>query len=280
MKVLNSKWPYWEAIRKFPSPSYATGEHAFEGTSATSAPAAVHVQPESALPLDQNLSFSSSSSPTAVPTLSASSQTATSSISMQDAQKTSDDDGDMDMDNNSDGDNPQSSLAPSPLQPASLMPVRRSTPSTSSHGGGRTRSSGVRHEPYRLPSDQSRSITSRSNSDRSRTQGRMSETALMVMVSNDIRLAVSELRQSAAVAFATPPSAGTILQENKEGFPPSIILAAMSFFSEKENEGKAKMYESSSPQFRRDFVLQELRRAGYPVDQMLADAEAEAAEVL
>lgn len=95
---------------------------------------------------------------------------------------------------------------------------------------------------------------------------------MITMVGNDIRYAVDQLHTTAVTAFSKPVHAGTIIQENKDGFPNSIVLAAMSFFSEAENAGKAKMYETALPQYRRNFVLQELTRAGIPVDQMLVEA--------
>ena len=95
---------------------------------------------------------------------------------------------------------------------------------------------------------------------------------MITMFGNDICYAIGELHQLMATAFASPPEASTILQWNGEGFPCEIILAAMSFFSDAGNAGKAKMYGNSHPEFQCDFVLHELHQAGVNVDQMLEAA--------
>ena len=85
-------------------------------------------------------------------------------------------------------------------------------------------------------------MTSHSTGDWLKPQEKMSDTAMITMFGNDIHYAIGELCQSMAAAFTSPPKASTILQQNKEGFPHKIILAAMSFFSDAGNAEKAKMY--------------------------------------
>ena len=53
------------------------------------------------------------------------------------------------------------------------------------------------------------------------------------------------------------------------GYPCSIIIAGMLFFSEEKNQSKAQMYVCSGPEFQDEYMLHELRWAGVDVDGML-----------
>ena len=274
-------------MHNFGEISYATGEQAFEGSSAP----AVGIQPTShALPGDPPSSAVAplSSESSARPSTATTSLTAVTAHDLQKpAQASNDIDYDMDSENNF----PESILSHNLPQPArsimswsaastsatSLTSASTSrsqtTPPTSSHLGPVRPPPNVRSGPYSR-----RSMSSRSNSNQSKASGKLSEATMITMVGNDIRYAVDQLQTSAVTAFAKPIHVGTIIQQNEDGFPDSIVLAAMSFFSEAENTEKANMYAAALPQYRVTYLLQELRRAGIPVDQMLADAANEPAD--
>ena len=102
---------------------------------------------------------------------------------------------------------------------------------------------------------------------------------LVHMIGNDIRYAVDRLQETASAAFSptptsftphpTPPHISEIIQQNSEGYPHSIIIAGMSFFSEEKNQSKAQMYVHSDPEFQGEYMLHELHWAGVDVDGML-----------
>ena len=87
----------------------------------------------------------------------------------------------------------------------------------------------------------------------------MSETMLVHMIGNNICYAVDCLQETASAAFSPTPTSFTphltplhiseIIQQNNEGYPCSIIIAKMPFFSEEKNQSKAQMYVCSDPEF-------------------------------
>ena len=107
----------------------------------------------------------------------------------------------------------------------------------------------------------------------------MSETMLVHMIGNDIRYAVDHLQETASAAFSptptsfaphpTPPHISEIIQQNNEGYPHSIIIAGMLFFSKEKNQSKVQMYVCSNPEFWGEYMLHELCWAGVDVDGML-----------
>ncbi|KIL60659.1 hypothetical protein M378DRAFT_180376 [Amanita muscaria Koide BX008] len=275
LKALKGDWPYWEAMRNFGDISYATGEQAFEGSSAPAIGAQLSAVLGDSSPSHDPSPPSLTVAPLSSSTHPSTAATSLTAVAVHKLQKATDNNSDYNMD--SDNDLPESVLSPNLPQSAGLTSAastsRSPTAPTTSSGIGPVRPPGpnVRAEPYsRWPA---RSMSSRSNtSDRLKASGKLSETAMITMVGNDIRYAVDQLHTTAVTAFSKPVPAGTIIQQNQDSFPDSIVLAAMSYFSEAENAGKAKMYETALPQYCRSFVLQELRRAGIPVDQMLAEA--------
>ena len=234
--------------------SYATGEQVFEGSSAPT----VGTQLTSALPGDNGPSHDPSCTSSTAAPLSSSTRcsAATSSltvVAVHDSQKAADNDDDYDL--NSNNDLPESVHPPNltkPMLSANLPLLARSmstmstsaassatstshsqtTPTTVSSHVGPVCPPGpnMRSEPYsRWPADQHRSMSSRSNSDRSKASGKLSETAMIMMVGNDIHYAVDQLQTSAVTAFTKPVHIGTIIQENHNGFPDSIILQLCRF---------------------------------------------------